>query len=81
MSRFYGIGKIVKKKLAKDEIDHPFMEQLAREHACYVLITCDPPGATGNMQVNMHYEGEPLLLSYLIRDAQTMIDQSIEEEA
>ncbi len=54
-------------------------ELLAEKHACYVLITCDPPSESGDMQVKMTYEGDPLLAAYLVQGAQTYIDDYNEE--
>ncbi len=51
----------------------------SKNHACSVLITCDKPDEDGSMQVNMTYEGDLHLASFLIRDAQTLIDEKIEE--
>ena len=51
----------------------------SKNHACSVLITCDTPDEDGSMQVNMTYEGDLHLASFLIRDAQTLIDEKIEE--
>jgi hypothetical protein len=48
------------------------------EHACYVLITCDLPKEDGSMNINMTYKGDPLLASYLLRDAQTKMDEDID---
>jgi hypothetical protein len=40
---------------------------------CYVLIKCKEPNEKGDMQVEMTYEGDPVLASYLIETAQGMI--------
>jgi len=48
---------------------------LAKNHACYVLITCNQPSLDGNMEVQMSYEGDAALASYLIQGAQTIIDE------
>lgn len=57
-------------------------ETLAKNKACYVLITCDEPSEDGNMQVEMTYEGDAVLASYLLQGAQSMIDehQELDEE-
>lgn len=47
---------------------------LAKNHACYVLITCTEPSADGKMEVEMTYEGDACLASYLIESAQGSID-------
>ncbi|CCB86162.1 MULTISPECIES: hypothetical protein [Parachlamydia] len=54
-------------------------KELAKNHACYVLITCDPPSADGNMQVCMSYEGDTALAAYLLKGAQTFIEEQDEE--
>lgn len=45
-----------------------------KDHACYVLITCGRPSEDGNMQVEMTYEGDATLASYLLQGAQSIID-------
>jgi hypothetical protein len=55
---------------------------LAEDHSCYVLLTCTPPTTEGKMEVEMAYEGEDFLASYLIDNAQSFfaskLDQAIE---
>lgn len=51
---------------------------LAKNHACYVLITCDEPSEDGNMQVQMTYEGDAALASYLLQGAQSIIEEQDE---
>ena len=50
-----------------------------KNHACYVLITCNEPNADGNMQVEMTYEGDATLAAYLLQGAQTLIDERVED--
>jgi hypothetical protein len=38
--------------------------------ACYVLLTCSQPSSSGHMEVNLTYEGDKVLASYLIKSAQ-----------
>ncbi|BBI17234.1 hypothetical protein DB42_CE00160 [Neochlamydia sp. EPS4] len=54
-------------------------DTLAKNHACYVLITCDKPVEDGNMQVQMTYEGDASLVAYLLQGAQSFIDEKEEE--
>jgi len=54
-------------------------EVLDQDDSCYVLITCGQPSEDGQMQVEMTYQGDATLASYLIQGAQCFIDQ--EEEA
>ena len=48
---------------------------LAKNHACYVLITCDEPSDDGEMQVEMTYEGDATVAAYLLQGAQSYIDE------
>lgn len=53
---------------------------LDKDPSCYVLITCGQPSADGEMHVEMTYQGDASLASYLIQGAQSFIDQEEEEE-
>ena len=44
------------------------------ENACKVVITCKQPKEDGSMNVEMSYEGDKMLASYLLHSAQNMID-------
>lgn len=48
--------------------------KLRDDQACYVLITCGKPSSDGKMSVEMTYEGDPVLASYLLENAQGFID-------
>lgn len=50
-------------------------DKLAKDNVCYVLITCCEPTDDGNMQVEMSYEGDATLASYLLQGAQTFFDE------
>lgn len=50
-------------------------DTLAKENACYVLITCGQPTEDGKMQVEMTYEGDVSLAAYLIESAHDMMDK------
>lgn len=61
--------------------DKCLKEELAKKHACYVLITCDEPSCDGKMQVEMSYEGDATLAAYILHGAQLHVDgQSIEND-
>lgn len=65
----------------KSNVEKALRETLAKKHVCYVLITCDAPSDDGDMQVNMHYEGDAALAAYLLQGAQMFIDeQEIDDE-
>jgi hypothetical protein len=42
---------------------------LKKHNACYVLLTCSDPSKDGNMQVDMAYDGDEVLASYLLENA------------
>lgn len=64
----------------KRNVRRNIQETLAKNPACYVLITCDEPAEDGNMQVEMTYEGDASLASYLLQGAQSIIDEQNTEE-
>ena len=51
---------------------------LAQKNACYVLITCGKPSASGEMKVEMTYEGDATLAAYLLESAQGIIEEKAE---
>lgn len=51
------------------------LHDLAKENACYILITCGQPSKEGEMQVEMRYEGDASLAAYLIETAQGFIEK------
>ena len=55
-------------------------EALDKNPSCYVLITCGQPSDDGQMQVEMTYQGDSALASYLLQGAQSYIDQEEEYE-
>lgn len=48
-------------------------DYLAENNLCYVLLTCSRPSQEGEMEVEMFYEGEDHLASYLIESAQEVL--------
>lgn len=44
-------------------------------NACSIMITCGAPDSTGNMQVEMTYEGDSVLAAYLLENAQSFVFQ------
>ncbi len=48
---------------------------LAKDYAGFVLITCKTPTTKGQMEVEMTYEGDPVLAAYLIEGAQGYLDE------
>jgi hypothetical protein len=69
-----------KKRFSKDaesiEIKEKVRRLLSKEDlACFILITCKEPSLEGKMQVEMSYEGDSSLASYLIDNAQEFFAQ------
>ncbi len=54
-------------------------KRLAGKHACYVLITCNSPSENGDMQIEMSYQGDATLASMMLSDAQSFINEEVEE--
>lgn len=48
---------------------------LAKDYAGFVLVTCKNPHDDGRMQVEMSYEGDPILAAYLLDGAQGYLDE------
>ncbi|MFZ0564897.1 MAG: hypothetical protein WAM28_01725 [Chlamydiales bacterium] len=72
---FYGGGKAdrtTKGKRAKKKTQK-------EDQACYVLITCGHPSADGKLAIEMTYEGDPILASYLLKSAQGFIEEEEED--
>jgi hypothetical protein len=49
-------------------------KELAKDHTAYVLITCSEPNKAGSMNVEMNYDGDPVLAAYLLQSAQSYLD-------
>lgn len=57
-----------------DQVAVDLNKKLNNNKMCYVLITCGQPSKDGKMQVEMTYEGDPVLAAYLVESAQQFID-------
>jgi hypothetical protein len=53
---------------------------LGEKHACYVLITCSEPSDDGQMEVEMSYEGDETLASFLIDNAAQVFEAKNQEK-
>lgn len=51
---------------------------LGENNDCYVLITCSAPKDDGKMNVEMFYDGDEVLASYLVTQAEQILDSRIE---
>jgi len=52
---------------------------LSEKHTCYVLITCSKPSEEGKMNVELSYDGDENLASYLLQNAQDVFENQIDE--
>ena len=52
---------------------------LSAKHACYVLITCSEPSEQGKMNVELSYDGDESLASYLLQSAQDIFENQVDE--
>ncbi|ANH78797.1 hypothetical protein [Candidatus Chlamydia sanziniae] len=53
--------------------DH--VKAFENEISAYVLVTCGRASSDGKMQVEMTYEGEPAVISYLLTKAQDFLNE------
>lgn len=58
-----------------EDVHNKIRKLLAKEYAGYVLVTCKQPISDGRMQVEMTYEGDPVLAAYLLEGAQGYLDE------
>lgn len=48
---------------------------LEKDFEGYVLVTCRPASNDGKMQVEMSYDGDPVLAAYLMEGAQEYLQE------
>jgi hypothetical protein len=69
------VGKIYSNLFHSEESpEETDLSVVEEDFACRVVITCKPPTPDGEMQVEMNYEGEKVLASYLLHSAQQMLE-------
>lgn len=77
------IKSVVKINQAKKKSNEVSLEKikktLAEKHACYVLITCAEPTREGQMEVEMTYEGDESLASFLVENASQVFEERISQ--
>ncbi len=52
-------------------------QALGPKCACYVLITCSDPSEKGEMDVEMHFEGDECLASLLVDNANKIFKERV----
>ena len=55
-------------------------DAIGPDKQCYVLLTCAQAQGDGELQVEMSYEGDPILAAYLLEGAQGVIDGHLRSE-
>lgn len=65
--------------MRKKGVSERILEELGEENSCYVLITCSKPSESGQMEVDMTYQGDPTLAAYLVQGAQDRFEEDEEE--
>ena len=78
------MGKAVVKfgQPKKDATLETIKKTLREKHECYVLITCSAPSSEGKMDVEMNYEGDETLASFLVDNAsQVFNDRFAKQES
>ena len=69
------LKKLYKKKAFLENLKN----NLQKNNACYVLITCSQPNKEGKMQVELNYSGDENLAAYLIEGAKGVFDKDFYE--
>lgn len=59
----------------KRDIHQRIRALLEKEYEGYVLVTCRAADDSGKMQVDMSYEGDPVLAAYLMEGAQEYLEE------
>ncbi len=54
------------------------MRRRPKKNACTIMISCNEPSEDGQMQVEMTCEGDEILASYLLQNAQSILDAQSE---
>ena len=60
-------------------VQEQIKEILGDDNQCYVLMTCKKPSDQGELQVELAYEGDAYLASYLVESAQHFFDEQIQQ--
>ncbi len=63
-----------------DGVHGQVRRMMTADHLSYVLVTCKKSSRKGEMEVQMTYEGDPVLASYLVKGAQDQFEQDFLEQ-
>jgi hypothetical protein len=59
----------IENKQKKEAALTTLKKDLGEDYACFVLLTCTHPDASGKMEVSLDFEGDETLASFLIENA------------
>jgi len=59
----------------KSDIHKRVRKLLEKDFEGYVLVTCRPASNDGKMQIEMSYDGDPVLAAYLMEGAQEYLQE------
>ena len=57
---------VLEKKHIKSSFYKQIKEFLSKNNACYVLLTCSEPSESGDMKVEMSFDGDKDLACYIL---------------
>lgn len=69
--------KIVKIEIEKKVLMAKLKSVIGDQCACFVLISCSEPSTEGQMDVQMHFEGDETLVAFLLENATQVFDEQI----
>lgn len=68
--------------MKQSNIHNDVKKKLADKQMCYILITCTiPEEENGKLNVEMSYDGDPALASYLIQGAQNFFEDQDDDKS
>ncbi len=65
-------------RLEKIGTAHEKVRRILSDHVGYVLVTCRPTTQPGRLEVEVSYEGDPDLASYLVDGAQGYFENEVQ---
>jgi hypothetical protein len=68
-------GLFGKKEITKKEVRSFLKKKSDSKTVCYVLITCTEASSNGKMDVEMKYEGDKYLASYMLETALKIMER------
>jgi hypothetical protein len=54
--------------------------KMNKDAACRVIISCSEPDENGQMEVEMHYEGDESLAAFLVQNAAQVFDERLDRQ-